>query len=72
MRFIVPLFAVLSLAGCKHIEEAENAADDRKCASYGVAKGSDAYVQCRMALERNRSNEIAAASGGARATIPLR
>ena len=72
MRYWIALAAVLSLTGCKTIEQAENGADDRKCRSYGVERGSDAYVQCRMALDRNRSNEVAATAGGARAIIPLR
>ena len=56
----IALIAILSLAGCKTLQEAEIAQDDAKCASYGAPKGSPAYVQCRMELDRNRSNEIAA------------
>lgn len=32
-----------------------NVHDDAQCLSYGVQKGSQPYVDCRMQLERNRA-----------------
>lgn len=62
MRYWMPLFAVLSLAGCKTMAEVHSEADDNQCLSYGVQRGSPPYVECRMALARNRSNEQAASN----------
>lgn len=63
MRHWIALAAVLSLAGCKTIAEAQSERDDAKCVSYGAPKGSPAYTQCRLQLEQNRSNERAAFLG---------
>lgn len=46
----------LGLGGCKSIEEAHQQRDDAKCLSYGVLKGSQPYVECRMQLEQQRSD----------------
>lgn len=47
----------LMLAGCQTTNpEAQIAADDRQCQSYGVAPGSPGYVQCRSNLDTNRAN----------------
>lgn len=45
----------LLLAGCQTTED-RVAADDATCRSYGVAPGSTPYVQCRMNLDRGRSD----------------
>jgi hypothetical protein len=49
------IFAVLLLTGCQTTEE-RIAADDTQCRSYGVAVGSQAYIQCRANLDTNRAN----------------
>jgi hypothetical protein len=55
--------ALLALAGCQTTAERqarEGAADNAACLSYGARRGSDAYVQCRTDLQRNRAlDEIA-------------
>ncbi len=59
--------AVLSLTGCVQTMEQRIAADDAKCQSYGVAKGSQPYIECRMLLDKGRSDVRASerfASGG--------
>lgn len=43
--------------------QAQAAADDSQCRSYGAQAGSDAYVHCRM----NLSNQRAAADENTRA-----
>lgn len=48
-------FLALLLAGCQTDQE-RIAKDDDQCQSYGVAKGSPAYVQCRMNLDHDRAN----------------
>lgn len=60
MRYWMPLFAVLSLAGCKTIQDAQDARDDERCLTYGVAKGSPGYVDCRTNLQRGRDIRRAA------------
>lgn len=49
------LIAAIALAGCKTTEQ-RIAEDDAKCLTYGVQKGSQPYVNCRMALEQQRSD----------------
>jgi hypothetical protein len=55
--------ALSLLTGCVTSEQ-RIAQDDTQCLSYGVPKGSPAYVQCRMKLDENRANLQAAASFG--------
>lgn len=55
----IVLALALSLGGCLTTEQqaARDASrDDTKCQSWGVAKGSPDYVQCRAQLEQNRSD----------------
>lgn len=52
------VFLALLLSGCQTTED-RIAADDRQCQSYGVAKGSSAYVDCRKNLDAGRSNVTA-------------
>lgn len=53
------LFLALFLAGCVTNQEQQIAADDARCLSYGVPKGSPAYVECRMKLDQGRSDRQA-------------
>lgn len=55
MRCMVLILGALTLAGCKTTEQLV-AEDDAKCLSYGVAKGSPPYVECRMRLETQRNH----------------
>jgi len=60
--------ATLALAGCASPESETQAlfrADDAKCKRY--EPGTDAYVQCRLAIDIQRANTEAAA-----ATVPRR
>jgi hypothetical protein len=43
-------------ARIKEVTAARNAEDDAKCRSYGAKPGSQAYVQCRLVLNRERDN----------------
>lgn len=56
------------LMGCQTIAEQQAAnrerADDTKCRNFGAAKGSQAYFQCRMALEHDRTQVEASARMG--------
>lgn len=64
MKSVVMACAALSLlSGCVTAEQ-RIAQDDMQCLSYGVPKGSPAYVECRMRLDQNRSTKQAAASFG--------
>lgn len=63
MRYWIALAAVLSLAGCKTMQEAQMDADDAKCRSYGAEKGSPPYMQCRMNLDAGRASVRAAEAG---------
>ena len=53
------VLGALLLAGCQTTEE-RFAKDDAQCQSYGVAKGTPAYTQCRMQIDQNRANVRAA------------
>lgn len=46
--------AALFVTGCAAPRD-YIAEDDAKCLSYGVPKGSPAYVQCRTQLDQNRA-----------------
>jgi hypothetical protein len=62
MSRILPLFILLTLAGCMSKEERvakQEAADDQQCLSYGAKQGSDAYVACRTNLATNRATNRA-------------
>jgi hypothetical protein len=54
----------LALAGCAGSETATQAAfraDDAKCKSDGANPGTDAYVQCRLAIDLQKANAERAA-----------
>lgn len=59
----------LSLGGCVSAQEraAQIAAvDDETCRGYGVARGSELYVRCRMTREQTRAmDDYTAAQAGA-------
>jgi hypothetical protein len=55
----------VALAGCARSESATEAAfraDDAKCKEYGADPGSDAYVQCRLAIDLQKGNAEAEAA----------
>ncbi len=65
MGRIIPIIALSGLlAGCQTIAEMHNQADDAKCVSFGSAKGTQPYFDCRMALEKQRNQRIMALSSG--------
>ena len=70
-RIVLAVIAV-ALAGCANSEAAKRAAaqaafqaeikaDDAECQSYGAKPDSDAYVQCRLAIDVRKANSEAAA-----------
>jgi hypothetical protein len=57
--------AAVALVGCARSESAAEAAfraDDAKCKDYGADPGSDAYVQCRLAIDLQKGNAEAEAA----------
>ena len=65
--FALLILSVLATA-CQTPEEIA-ADDDSQCRSYGAKPGSDAYVNCRVAQQKIRSDEnIASASGNTTCT----
>jgi hypothetical protein len=64
-RMLFLAAAAVALAGCARAEsgaEAAFRADDAKCKSYGVEPGTDAYVDCRLALDMRKGNAEAEAA----------
>jgi hypothetical protein len=62
MRAAIAGMAFLAVAGCasgQNVQVTREQADDAKCRSYGAAKGSPAYVNCRTQLDVQRSNAVA-------------
>ena len=55
-RDFAVLLLLLPLLACQTPEEIA-AADDAQCRSYGAKPGSDAYVNCRVAQQKIRSDE---------------
>jgi flagellar basal body-associated protein FliL len=71
-RMMLAVIAAVALAGCANSEAAKRAAaqaafqaeikaDDAECQSYGAKPDSDAYVQCRLAIDVRKANSEAAA-----------
>jgi hypothetical protein len=57
--------AAVALAGCASSESATQAefrANDAKCRSYGADTSTDAYVQCRLAIDMQKANAEAEAA----------
>ncbi len=53
----------LPLAACQTIEERRaeiDRQDDARCVSYGAKRGTPAYTNCRLELDRNRAIEMEA------------
>jgi hypothetical protein len=64
-RVLFLAVAAVALAGCARAESAAEAAfraDDATCKSYGVEPGTDAYVECRLALDMQKGNTAAEAA----------
>lgn len=68
MLTIIALAATLGGCVSAHERAARIAAvDDATCRGYGVARGSELYVRCRMTREQTRAvGDYAAAQAGAR------
>jgi len=65
IRVLFLATAAVALAGCARSESAAEAAfrsHDAKCKSYGVAPGTDAYVDCRLAIDMQKGNADAEAA----------
>jgi hypothetical protein len=71
-RIVLAVIAAVALAGCANSEAAKRAAaqaafqaeikaDDAECQGYGAKPDSDAYVQCRLAIDVRKANLEAAA-----------
>ena len=71
-RIVLAVIAAVALAGCANSEAAKRAAaqaafqaeikaDDVECQSYGAKPDSDAYVQCRLAIDVRKANSETAA-----------
>jgi hypothetical protein len=72
-RIVLMAAATVALAGCASSEFTTQAlfrADDAKCKSYNAKPGTDAYVQCRLAIDIQRANAEAAAAGQQARTRP--
>lgn len=50
------ILLALMLAGCQTTEQAA-LKDDTQCRSYGVAPGTQPYVDCRMRLDQQRADQ---------------
>jgi flagellar basal body-associated protein FliL len=71
-RIVLAVIAAVELASCANSEAAKRAAaqaafqaeikaDDAECQNYSAKPGSDAYVQCRLAIDVRKGNAQAAA-----------
>ena len=71
-HIVLAVIAAVALAGCANSEAAKRAAaqaafqaeikvNDAECQSYGAEPDSDAYVQCRLAIDVRKGNLEAAA-----------
>lgn len=66
MKTVILLGVAVALAGCQQVRgtgergmsDAEiEAKDDNICSSFGAAKGTQIYVDCRLRLRSDRSAE---------------
>ena len=63
MRYFCGTCALaLLLTGCVTTQEQQLAADAARCRSYGAAPGTQAHLQCRMELDRQRQAGALAAA----------
>ena len=67
-HIVLAVIAAVALAGCANSEAAKRAAAqaafqaeikaaDAECQSYGAKPDSDAYVQCRLAIDVRKANQ---------------
>jgi len=64
MRFFVLGIFCLAMCGCAPTQQqiaAQAQNDDATCQSFGAKIGSDAYIQCRMSQQQQRTQLRAAA-----------
>jgi hypothetical protein len=64
VRIVLVVATAVALSGCAGSESATQAtfrADDAKCKGLGAKPGTDAYVQCRLAIDLQKANAEAAA-----------
>jgi hypothetical protein len=62
-RILISTALTLTLAGCQTIEERRaelDRADDARCQDFGARRGTPAYTNCRLELDRNRAIEAQA------------
>ena len=60
MRKLALLAILLPLAACQTIEERQaeiDRADDARCQDYGAKRGTPAYTNCRLEIDRTRAIE---------------
>ena len=60
MRRLALLVFLLPLAACQTIEERQaeiDRADDARCLDYGAKRGTPAYTNCRLEVDRTRAIE---------------
>lgn len=59
MRIVAIIALSGLLMGCQTVAQRvaaqRDVADDAKCQSFGAAKGTQPYMDCRLALEHDRS-----------------
>jgi hypothetical protein len=55
MRILMVIAVSIPLGACQTVEQ-RMATDNIICQSYGVAPGTQGYIQCRMNLDNNRAN----------------
>jgi hypothetical protein len=58
--------ALAACAGSESARQAEFRADDAKCRSYGADTSTDAYVQCRLAIDLQKAHAERAAEAARR------
>lgn len=64
IKGVFVLCGLLLLSGCITNQQQQISADDARCLSYGVPKGSPDYVACRARLDQQRSDRLAAQGFG--------
>jgi hypothetical protein len=64
-RVLLVAATAAALGGCVRSESAAEAAfraDDAKCKSYGADPGTDAYLDCRLAIDMHKGTAEAEAA----------
>ena len=67
LAIVILLALPLLSTGCMTAEDKmkkQIAEDDTRCLSYGVERGTPAYVSCRAQLDQNRANITASENVG--------